>query len=657
MSHASDELKRLRSLISDLDAIVWEADPETYRFSFVSERASEILGYTPGEWLRDPEFWGDHIHPDDRAATIERCRAAVAVGHDYDVEYRFIGADGDMTWIRDLVHVVKDERGRPTWLRGLMVDVTRQKLAELRLAEAETKYRTLVERLPAIVYVREGDATISGVSYISPQVEALLGYFPHEWMADPELWERILHPDDRRRVLAQLERAVKTSEPFASEYRAFGSSGEVVWFRDEAVPIRDPQGLVLSWHGVMLDISAHRRAEEKLQGAERRYRTLVEDSPVVTYLDEFAEDGATIYISPQVETLLGHPSDEWVGDPTLWSRTLHPQDRDWVLADARRHDRTMEPYSIEYRMLARDGTVVWVHDWAVVVHDDSGGPKYWQGVLVDITGEKRSEELQEALQAERESTDRLREVDELKNTLLQAVAHDLKTPLAAILGLAVTLEREDLELEPAEARDMASRIAVNARKLDKLVSDLLDLDRLGRGIVEPHMKPVDIGALIWDQVSDTGLFRERRVHLDTQPLVVDVDRAMIERIVENLVSNTIRHTPPGSSVWIRLAPQEGGVLIAVEDDGPGVPEHERERIFEPFNRAAGTQAVGVGVGLALVARFAELHGGRAWVTERESGGASFRVFLSGRAGPESQVPEDLTKEEPEEKATPKKSKR
>ena len=105
---------------------------------------------------------------------------------------------------------------------------------------------------------------------------------------------------------------------------------------------------------------------------------------------------------------------------------------------------------------------------------------------------------------------------------------------------------------------------------------------------------------------------------------------MVERIVENLLANAAKHTPGDSRIWVRVERREGGALIVVEDDGPGVPAEDREAIFEPFRRGAvPARSAGMGVGLALVARFAELHGGRAWVEEREGGGASFRVFLSG----------------------------
>jgi two-component system, OmpR family, sensor histidine kinase KdpD len=219
----------------------------------------------------------------------------------------------------------------------------------------------------------------------------------------------------------------------------------------------------------------------------------------------------------------------------------------------------------------------------------------------------------------------------MKNTFLQAVSHDLRTPLAAILGLAVTMGREDVDMDVAEAQEMARRIAVNARKLDRLVNDLLDLDRLSRGIVEPALRNTDLGALVRTLVGESDLIAERRVNLEVQPVTILVDAAKVERIVENLLANAARHTPADAQLWVRVEPMGGGGLIVVEDDGPGVPEDLRESIFEPFMQgpSLAKHSPGVGVGLALVARFAELHGGRAWVQARPGGGSSFRVYLSG----------------------------
>jgi PAS domain S-box-containing protein len=396
---------------------------------------------------------------------------------------------------------------------------------------------------------------------------------------------------------------------------------------------------VRSGPGVPGDGAATAR-DERLRDAEWMYRTLVEQIPAVTYIDMVPEDDpldlSPVYISPQLEGLLGYHPSEWTENPDLWSKVVHPDDVESVTEQGQRAFASGTPLSVEYRMIARDGRVVWVREEASLVRDEQGSPRLWQGVYVDITGLKRAEEeLSHALERERQAAERLRMLDEMKNTFLQAVSHDLRTPLAAILGLAVTLGRDDMELDEEEARDLARRIASNSRKLDRMVTDLLDLDRLARGIIEPKLRETDVGALVRALVSDPSMPGGGTIVVETEPVVIPVDAAKVERIIENLLANTVRHTPSGTKVWVRVRAHEGGALISVDDEGPGIPSEFRETIFEPFLQGPAPSAYspGVGVGLALVARFAERHGGRAWVESREGGGASFRVFLPGPVVP------------------------
>jgi two-component system sensor histidine kinase KdpD len=172
---------------------------------------------------------------------------------------------------------------------------------------------------------------------------------------------------------------------------------------------------------------------------------------------------------------------------------------------------------------------------------------------------------------------------------------------------------------------------VNARKLNRLLDDLLDLDRLTHGIVTPKRRPTDMAALAKRIADDWALLSDRQPQVVAEPVTVSVDPAKVERIIENLLSNAARHTPPETPVWVRVERAEGGdgVLIAVEDAGAGVPEDLRDSVFEPFRQGpdAPAYAPGVGIGLTLVARFAELHGGKAWVEARPGGGSSFRVLI------------------------------
>jgi signal transduction histidine kinase len=271
---------------------------------------------------------------------------------------------------------------------------------------------------------------------------------------------------------------------------------------------------------------------------------------------------------------------------------------------------------------------VWIRDESAFLFDDEGHPILVQGVMSDVTERKLAEEaLQVSERREREAAERLRALDEMKNTFLAAVSHELRSPLTSILGLALTLEHQ--QLEPEETRDLTGRLAQNARKLDRLLRDLLDIDRLSRGIVTPAVHPTDVGELAHRTVDSLELPPGRAVDVDARSVVISVDAAKVERIIENLVTNAIRHTDADVSVWVRVVPDGDGVLIAVEDDGPGVAPELRDAIFEPFRQGptASPHSPGTGIGLSLVAMFTELHGGRAWVQEREGGGASFRISL------------------------------
>ena len=619
------ELRRVRALLAGLDAIVWEADAHDLTFDYVSEGAQHILGYEPAHWLADPSFWADHLHPGDRERAVGRLARVASAGGRFDEEYRFQAASGDWVWLRDIGRAVKDDAGTPALIRGLMVEITGRKALESDRESAEERYRRVVEHLPAIVYLVtvERDPDLPGrMLYVSPQVQAVLGFSPEEWVRDPTAWARQFHPDDLEHVRAARDRVEREGGDFRAEFRMRTREGAIRWIRDTATMVRDAAGTPLFWQGIMFDVTTERASESRAEEAEERYRNLVEQIPVIVYIDP-VDEGATVYISPQAEAVLGYAPEEWYADATLWRRIVHPEDQARLDAEP----AIDAPTAVAYRMIAKDGHVVWVHDTSSLIADEYGRPRYWQGVLVDVTHQRERAELERALEREREEAERLRIEDEMKSTFLQAVSHDLRTPLAAILGLAVTLEREDVDLGENERRDLAARIAQNARKLDNLVADFLDLERLNRGLAHPVLEPVDVGALVREIVARSDLVAERRLALDVAPLTVRADATMVERIVDNLLGNTVKHTPGDSRIWVRVERTDEGLLLAVEDDGPGVPFEERDRIFEAFRQGTSAGA-GSGVGLALVSKFAELHGGRAWVEERPGGGASFRVLLS-----------------------------
>jgi signal transduction histidine kinase len=284
------------------------------------------------------------------------------------------------------------------------------------------------------------------------------------------------------------------------------------------------------------------------------------------------------------------------------------------------------------------GELFWRRDGSCFPVEYTSSPIFEDGrvtgavvMFSDVTERARADDtLREAYEREREAAERLRSVDVMKDAFLSAVSHELRTPLSVVLGFATTLQQNDLHLEPDDRKIMLDRLAANAHKLHQLLADLLDLDRTARGILEPQRSALDVAELVL-RVTEEAEMSGHPVSVDAEPVLANVDGPKVERIVENLVTNAAKYTPEGTPVRVIVRRQDEGVLIAVEDEGPGIPESLKEAVFEPFQRGpdAPRRAAGTGIGLSLVARFAELHGGRAWVEDRPGGGSSFHVFLPG----------------------------
>jgi signal transduction histidine kinase len=290
---------------------------------------------------------------------------------------------------------------------------------------------------------------------------------------------------------------------------------------------------------------------------------------------------------------------------------VHPNDRAALRQTVEDAHAARGPFAVDHRIVLPDGRVRWFHARGRVVADETGAPARMLGTSQDVTEQKR--------------------VDELRDTILSTVSHELRTPLTSILGFSLTLKEKGTQLAAGARDEIVGHLAEQAGKLDRLLSDLLDLDRLRRGFVRPSFHPTDVGRLA-EQLAAGYAADGHPIEVRAASVVAEIDAPKVERIVENLLANAVQHTPPGTEIVVRVEERGDGVLIAVDDRGPGVPEPHRQAIFELFERgdAASSNAPGTGVGLSLVAQFAALHGGRVWVEENADGGASFCVLLPAR---------------------------
>lgn len=226
------------------------------------------------------------------------------------------------------------------------------------------------------------------------------------------------------------------------------------------------------------------------------------------------------------------------------------------------------------------------------------------------------------------------ELAEVKSAFLSAVSHELRTPLTVVVGAATTLRAQAEHLSARQQAQFLERLEQQAHRLDRLLSDLLDLDRLNRGVIEPHRRLVDLVPVAQRAVSTLDI-QHHDVVIDGDTLLAEVDPGLTERILENLVRNAIKYSPQGTRVTVRLQREGDAVLIRVEDEGQGVPEHLRTTILEPFVRVDHRHPQpGTGIGLTLVRRFAQLHDGDVWIEESGSGGARVVVVLQDMSVPE-----------------------
>ena len=379
-----------RQVIGSLPAVIYVFGRAEQRFLYVSPQCEAVLGVPLGEMMVDGPERVRIFHPDDRGRILQSMAELEDTGS-WDIEYRLLRRDGSTLWVHDRARSVPATDERSAAWCGVITPIDRAETVDRALADAEARYESLVEQLPAVVYIDTHEETPITI-YVSRQIERVTGYLPEEWIQDPELWLRVVHPEDRGIMRCDWPLHLEGEEEAANEYRVVHRDGHVLWVRDVARLVHAADGTPLFWQGVMLDVTEQHRIEEERLRSEARYRALVEQVPGIVYIDTNEPDPVPMYVSPQVLELTGYSVEDWMADRGLWLKAIHPDDRERVRGEWHSAVGRRGPFSVEYRSVHRDGRVSWFHDTARLVGSHDGKPLFWQGLIQDVTEAKRAED-------------------------------------------------------------------------------------------------------------------------------------------------------------------------------------------------------------------------------------------------------------------------
>jgi diguanylate cyclase (GGDEF)-like protein/PAS domain S-box-containing protein len=401
---AEDRLReaeaRYRTLVEQIPAGVYiqGLEHEGGAIAYISPQIQDLLGYSPREYVETPGLWVETTHPEDRERVLAEVARTDETGEPFRMEFRKIARNGRVLWIRDEAVLVKDAEGNPLYWQGILLDITERKEAEEELGESRRRLSALLSNVSAYLYRCRNEPAWPN-EFVSDYAFELTGHTPKELTDGSVMFADLIVEEDRERVWEEVQAGLADRRRFELRYSVRRKDGALRHVEERGQGVYGEGGAVEAIEGVVYDVTDRVRAEERLREAEERYRTLVERIPAVTFVDRVEGSEEPLYVSPQIEGMLGYTPEEWMAG-RLWRERLHPEDRERVLASDERFEATGRRVDEQYRLLAKDGSVVWIREETVLVRGEGGKPLYVQGILSDISERKEAEERVRTSEAE-----------------------------------------------------------------------------------------------------------------------------------------------------------------------------------------------------------------------------------------------------------------
>jgi PAS domain S-box-containing protein len=399
---------RLARLLDASPAVIYSFEAKgDFAPTFVSENIARLFGYAACDYLENPNFWRERVHPQDLPRVEAEMDELFKAGK-HVLEYRFRKKDGSYCWVNDEQHLMLDAKGAPSEVVGSWSDITDRKAAEAAEGAAHARLSALLESAPSVIYSFKAKDDYAP-TFVSENIKRLLGYCPEKYLEHADFWRSNVHPEDLASVEAEQSKLFEKGRHTA-EYRFRKRNGNYIWVSDEQYLLRGDDGEPAEIVGSWSNITTRKQAEQAENAARARFDLLLHGAPAVVYSFEAGGSYAPTFVSENIKRVLGYEPDQYLKDPDFWRARVHPEDLAEVEAGQAKLFEDGRNVA-EYRFRKADGIYCWVSDEQHLVKDQNGKPLEVIGSWSEVTARKTAEQAALA-QSEQRLTDAIETVSE-----------------------------------------------------------------------------------------------------------------------------------------------------------------------------------------------------------------------------------------------------